>query len=463
MTSLGTEARPLRVAIVGSGPSAFYSAQSLFNADLNIVVNMFERLPAPYGLVRYGVAPDHVKIKNVTKVYEKIAANPQFHFFGNVDIGKDLTVHQLRKYHDAVIFAYGASSDRKMGIVGENLKGTHTATEFVAWYNGHPDYKDLQFDLSGDTAVIIGQGNVALDVARILCKTVDELKETDIAAHALEALAKSNIKNVHIFGRRGPAQAAFTSSEMREFGELAECTAIVNPEELNFNEASQKELEDPKNAQKKKNVEVLKDLVEKRDDSKPRKFYIHFRKSPAAIYGDENDKLNRIYIEQNELFGEPGSQKSRGTGQKETFECSLVFRSIGYRGLAIEGLPFDENTGRIPNSEGRVEDSEHVSTGFYAAGWIKRGPTGIIGTNKPDAEETVTKLLEDINILIPGKNPSNQMLIDQLKELNIDYITFADWNMIDAEEIRRGEAAGKIREKFVDTNEILEFIKSAKV
>ncbi len=463
MSQLGTEERPLRVAIVGSGPSAFYSAQALFKAELVIDINMFEKLPVPFGLVRFGVAPDHAKIKNVTQVYEKTAQEPRFSFFGNVEIGKDFTIHQLRKYHDAVIFAYGASSDRKLGIVGEGLNGSHTATEFVAWYNGHPDYKDRAFDLSGETAVIIGQGNVALDVARILCKTVDELKSSDIAAHALEALSKSNIKNVHVIGRRGPAQAAFTPVEIREFGELAECSPIVDPAELNLNEASQQELEDSKNAPKKKNFEILKGLVEKRDDGKPRKCYFHFRKSPAAIYDKVGDgRIDRIYIEQNELFGEAGSQMSRGTGEKETLECSILFRSVGYRGIGIEGLLFDDRVGIIPNHQGRVGDSEHVSTGLYTAGWIKRGPTGIIGTNKPDAEETVAKLLEDIDVLIPGKNPSNDMLIEHLKELNISFVTFADWKLIDAEEIKRGEAVGKPREKFIDTQEMLDFIKSAK-
>ena len=248
---LGSAQRALRVAIVGSGPSAFYSTDSLFKSGLNISVTMFERLPTPFGLVRYGVAPDHHKIKNVIKVYEKIAEHEGFHFLGNVEVGRDITVHQVRKYFDVVLFAYGAETDRKLGIVGEGLPGSHTATEFVAWYNGHPDFQDRKFDLSCNSAVIVGQGNVALDVCRILCKTVDELKNTDIAQNALDVLAQSKIKEVHIIGRRGPAQAAFTPIEIREFGELANCAPVINVKDLELNYASQCELEDPHNKTKK--------------------------------------------------------------------------------------------------------------------------------------------------------------------------------------------------------------------
>ena len=457
--SLGGKDRPLRIAIVGSGPSAFYSADVLFKSEVNICVNMFDRIFAPFGLVRYGVAPDHPKIKTVTKVYEKIASHPNYHFFGNVEVGKDITIHQLRKFHDAVIFAYGASSDRKLGIVGESsLKGIHTATEFVAWYNGHPDYKDYKFDLSGNSAVIIGQGNVALDVARVLCKTVDELKHTDITEYALDTLAESKIKNVHIIGRRGPAQSAFTPSEISEFESLEDCVPVIDSKELELNEASQKELEDPKNRQKQKNFEILKRLANITDTSKSKKAYIQFRKSPSAIYGTDSGQVDRIYLEKNKLFGEENHQKSMGTGIKETLECSILFRSVGYRGLPIEGLAFNGNWGVVANVEGRVSDSEHVSTGLYAVGWIKRGPSGIIGSNKPDAQETVKHLLSDIDLLIPGKNPSNAMLVDFFKERNIRYVSYDDWKKLDAEELRRGESCGKPRVKFCDTEEALNFL-----
>lgn len=453
--NLATEERPLRVAIIGSGPSAFYSAESLFKSGKNLIINMFERLPTPYGLVRYGVAPDHPKIKNVIKVYEKTAENPKFSFFGNVEIGKAITIHQLRKYHDALIFANGAETDRKLGIEGEDLTGSHTATEFVGWYNGNPAFQDRKFDLSCETAVIIGQGNVALDVARILTKTAEELKNTDITQNALDTLAQSKIKTVHIIGRRGPAQAAFTAVEIREFAELADCHPVVEENDLKLNYASQQEIEDPHNAPKKKNYEIISHFLELEPGNKSRRVYFHFLKSPAAIYGDEQGRINRIFLEKNRLIGEPGVQKAQGTGEKERINCGIVFRSIGYRGLPIKGLPFSDNAGVIPNTQGRVSDSEVVFPGLYTVGWIKRGPSGIIGTNKPDAEETVHGLIEDISILNPCKNPSNEQLIEFFKEKNVRFVTFAEWKKIDAAEIARGQAAGKPREKFTSIDEML--------
>ncbi|MCA9400953.1 MAG: FAD-dependent oxidoreductase [Candidatus Omnitrophica bacterium] len=453
---LGSSTRPLRVAIIGSGPSGFYAAEALFKSEHKVIVNMFDRLPAPFGLVRYGVAPDHQKIKNVIKVYEKTAQREGFSFFGNVELGKDINLHQLRKFHDAVIFANGAQSDRKLGVQGEDLPGSHTATDFVAWYNGHPDFKDLKFDFSGEVAVIIGQGNVAVDVCRILCKTVDELKQTDIAQYALDALAESQIKHIHMIGRRGPAQSAFTPVEIREFGELADCDPIVDPADLELNEASAKELEDPKNAQKKKNYDILKEFSQRSPSGKSKKFYVQFYKSPAALGGD--GKLEKVFIEKNELVGEPGKQKSKGTGQKITLPCNLLFRSVGYKGVPIPSVPFRDDWGIIPNTEGRVEDSEHHFTGLYCTGWIKRGPSGIVGTNKPCAEETVKHLLSDIPQLIPGKNPDNAMLIDLLHELNVRFVTFEDWKRIDAREIASGQQKGKVREKFVDVEDMLKTV-----
>ncbi|MCA9399257.1 MAG: FAD-dependent oxidoreductase [Candidatus Omnitrophica bacterium] len=453
---LGTPQRPLRVAIVGSGPSGFYAAESLLKTEHTILVNMFERLPAPYGLVRYGVAPDHQKIKNVIKVYEKTALHENFTYFGNVKIGKDINLHQLRKFHDAVIFATGAETDRKLGIDGEDLPGNHTATEFVGWYNGHPDYRHHQFDLSCEVAVIIGQGNVAMDVARILCKTIDELKDSDISQHALDVLAQSKVKEVHMIGRRGPIQAAFTPVEIREFGELADCETIIKKEDLELNFASQRELEAPENAPRKKNYQILQELAAKDYDKKNKKFVIHFRESPAAIAG--KGKVEKVFIEKNKLIGDPGKQKSQGTGEKYTLECGIVFRSVGYRGLPLKGLPFHDQWGIIPNNEGRVEDSEHNFPGLYTVGWIKRGPSGVIGSNKPDADETVKHLLEDMNDLNPCKNPNNKMLTDLMDELSVKYISFEEWKKIDAEEILNGEKVGKPREKFTTVEEMLKII-----
>lgn len=454
---LGSQERPLRVAIIGSGPSGFYSIQSLFQSGTNVKIDMFDKLPSPYGLVRYGVAPDHPKIKNVIKVYEKMAEDTRFSFFGNVNVGKDISVNELKTFYDAIIFCSGAETDRKLGIEGEYLRNSHTATEFVAWYNGHPVFKDRHFDLSKETAIIVGQGNVALDVARILCKTADELKSTDIAQHALQELAQSKIKEVHVFGRRGPAQAAFTPVEIREFGELADCDPVIDPNDLILNEASQKELEDPKNAPKKKNFEIIQELAKIGNRGKSRKFFLHFRKSPVEILGA--GQVEKVVFEKNRLQGEAGLQKAISTGEKETFNCGIFFRSVGYRGLPIKGLPFHDQSGVIPNQHGRVCDSEQIFLGLYVAGWIKRGPSGIIGTNKPDAEETVKNLIEDLPHLKPCHNPSSEAVLELLKSQHVRVVNFQDWKKIDAAEIANGQKIGKPREKFISVHDMLSVLR----
>jgi ferredoxin--NADP+ reductase len=459
---VGASQRPLRVAIVGAGPSGFYAADALLRSE-KVRVDMFDRLPVPYGLVRYGVAPDHAKIKNVTKVYEKIAEKGNFSFLGNVTVGRDISVAELRRFYDAILFACGAETDRKLGIPGEDMPGSHTATEFVAWYNGHPDYRERQFNLSQKAAVVIGQGNVAVDVCRILCKTADELKHTDIARHALDALAQSKIEEVHMVGRRGPVQAAFTPAEIREFGELADCTPVVDPADLEINEASREEMDDPHKPGARKNFETLRQFaclptIDRQaamgQSKKKKKFFIHFCKSPVALAGRDN--VEEVILEKNQLAGEPGRQKARGTGEKETIPCGLFFRSVGYRGIPVEGVPFDEQGGIIPNKEGRVIDNKgDVFPGLYAAGWIKRGPSGVIGTNKPDSEETVRHILEDAGELAPCGRPDTEALIGILGVKKIKVVRFPDWKKIDAEEIRRGLAAGKPREKIVSTTEML--------
>jgi ferredoxin--NADP+ reductase len=446
MANLGTPERPLRVAIVGSGPSGFYTAEDLLKQKLNIKVDMFDKLPVPYGLVRYGVAPDHPKIKNVTKIYEKTASHPNFSFFGNVTVGKNISVFELNKFYDAIVFAYGAESDRQLGISGEDLVGSYTATEFVAWYNGHPDFQDHHFDFSHEVAVIVGNGNVAMDVARILCKTKDELKTTDITQNALDILAESKIKEVHVYGRRGPVQASFTALEIREMGELADCYPVVDPKDLELNEASLKELEDPGNAGRKKNYEIMKNFLSIAPGGRRRKFVLHFQRSPVEIIG--KGRVQKVKFEINKLTGEPNKQKVRGTGQFEEIDCGIFFRSVGYVGLPIKGLPFSAQAGIVPNQAGRVMDSEQIFTGWYVAGWIKRGATGIIGTNKPDAEETIKSFLEDVEHLNPCEVPSSDEVMKFLKDREVRVVTFQDWKKIDAAEIDRGAKIGKPREKF---------------
>jgi ferredoxin--NADP+ reductase len=451
---LGSEGRPLRVAVIGSGPSGFYAAESLLGAEPKVLLDMYDRLPAPFGLVRYGVAPDHGKIKNIIKRYEKTADHPDFAFFGNVRVGEDIGIAELRRFYDAVVFASGAQTDRRLGIPGEDLEGSYTATEFVAWYNGHPEYRDRTFDLSHEVAVVIGQGNVAIDVARILCKTVDELKTTDIAQYALDALAESKVRRVHMVGRRGPVQAAFTPPEIKEFGNLAECDPVLDPRFLELNEASRAELEELKWRDAQKNLDILKEYAGRGQPIKLRRFVIEFYRSPIELKG--NERLEKVVFEKNRLDGEPGRQKARGTGETYEIDCGLFFRSVGYRGVAIEGVPFDEKSGTIPNVEGRVVVDGDVVPGLYAVGWIKRGPSGIIGTNKPDSFETAKHVVEDVPSLVPCEQPAREAVAKFLAGRGVRVVDYDAWRRIDSAEVKRGEAVGKPREKFVSIDEMLD-------
>ncbi len=446
---------PLRVAVVGSGPSGFYTTEALIKSAHPIRVDLFERLPAPYGLVRYGVAPDHPKLKQAIQVYEKIAQSSDFSFVGNVTIGRDLSVDELRDAYHAVVLTCGAETDRRLGVPGEDLIGSYTATEFVGWYNGHPDYRDREFDLTHEIAVIVGQGNVAADVARILSKTVDELRGTDIAAHALDTLAESAIREIHVVGRRGPAQAKFTPKELREFGELADCQARVDPAELELNAASEEELADKSNANARKNLELFRKFADAAPNGKRRRCQFRFLRSPVTLLGD--DRLAAVEFEKNCLSGEPFSQSARGSGASETLECGILFRSIGYRGVPLQGVPFDERGGVFANRDGRVQDGDTVVPGLYTAGWIKRGPTGIIGTNRADSVATVGALLEDWDALrSQDAKPGFAALSPVLHERGVRVVSFPDWERIDAAEVARGAPHGKPREKFTRVQEMLE-------
>ena len=454
MSNLGSEENPLRVAIVGSGPSGFYATEALIKSDSTVEIDLIERLPAPFGLVRNGVAPDHPKLKQAIEVYKKIAESPEFNFIGNVTVGTDIKAEDLQQTHHAVIYTCGAETDRKLGIPGEDLLGSYTATEFVGWYNGHPDYRDCTFDLSHETAVVIGQGNVAADVSRILAKSVDELKHTDIAQHALEALAESKIKNIYVVGRRGPAQAKFASKELKEFLEIENCRPYIDPEELNLDETSQQELDAKEGRGNKKNVEVFQKFAESEDTGKPRICISTFLKSPIRLEG--NDHLEKVVLEINELSGEPFKQSAKGTGETIEIDCGILFRSIGYNGIAIPGVPFYERWGTIPNEAGRIttEQGGDVIPGLYTAGWIKRGPSGIIGTNRACAVESVESLIEDIDKLNFAK-PGREGLYKILNDNSVQYIDYQQWKKIDAAEVEAGAPIGKPREKFTRREEML--------
>ena len=458
MATLGTEENPLLVAIVGSGPSGFYAAEALIKSDTHAKIDILERLPSPFGLVRSGVAPDHQKLKQAIKLYEKIAESPDFNLIANVTVGTDITVEELCQSHHAVIFTSGAETDRKLGVPGEDLTGSHTATEFVGWYNGHPDYRDREFDLSHEVAVIIGQGNVAADVSRILSKTVDELKHTDISQHALDILAESKIKEIHVIGRRGPAQAKFTPKELREFGELADCNPIVAADDMVLNPESETELAEKSNIGNKKIYNQFCDFSKLEPDlSKSRKCFFRFLMGPKELIGE--NKLEKVILEKNNLSGEAFKQSARGTGETIELETGILFRSIGYRGVPIAGVPFHDSWGTILNEKGRVTEDDNVVPQLYTAGWIKRGPSGIIGTNRACSVETVECLLQDLDKLDDGNNKEGANAIySKLDSKNIRHISFDDWKKIDAKEIEIGEPKGKPREKFTYVDEMLSLI-----
>ena len=454
MSDLGTKSNPLRVAIVGSGPSGFYATEALIKSELSVKIDMFERLPCPYGLVRSGVAPDHPKLKQAIILYDKIAQEPDFNLVANVTIGRDLTVDELRNAFHAIIFTCGAETDRKLGIPGENLIGSHTATEFVGWYNGHPDYRDRTFDLSNEVAVIIGQGNVAADVSRILAKTVDELKHTDIAQHALDVLAESKIKDIYVIGRRGPAQAKFTPKELREFGDLTDCDPIVDPAELELNDESKKELEEKSNIGSKKIYDLFSNYASNNTSNKARRCHFQFLRSPVELIGDK--RLEKVVLERNHLSGEAFSQSARGSGETYELDAGILFRSIGYHGVPIAGVPFHESWGIFPNVDGRITEDDQIVPQFYTAGWIKRGPSGIIGTNRADSVATVESLLQDIDKFNTTENKQGaEALYSLLDNRNIRYISYADWKKIDTREIELGQPKDKPREKLTYVDEML--------
>jgi ferredoxin--NADP+ reductase len=460
--------RIIRAAIIGSGPAGFYTAEHLLKqTDIEFEADMFDRLPTPHGLVRSGVAPDHQKIKSVTKVYDKIASDPRFRFFGLVEFGKHITLEDLKRHYHVIIFATGAQTDRKLGIPGEELKGNHTATEFVAWYNGHPDYRHLKFDLSGEKAAVIGVGNVAIDVARILCRTVDELRETDIADYALEALGESRIRDVYLLGRRGPLQAAFTNPEVRELGKLTEAHPVTLPHEVAHDEFINEAVETNKDQTAINKIEILRSYSDPKHHTKNKRLHIRFLVSPVEIMGDAGGHVAALKLAKNELFrAEDGSVRSRPTGEFEELEADIVFRSIGYQGVPLPGVPFHEKWGVIENEKGRVTDpgtGGHM-TGLYVTGWIKRGPTGVIGTNKQDAGETVGCIIEDVRsgTVIEPPDPDPESVLGHVSGAQPDYVTYEDWLGIDHIEIERGKASGRPRVKFTSVEEILEALKSRK-
>jgi ferredoxin--NADP+ reductase len=449
---------PLRVAIVGSGPSGFYAAEALQKAVPGVKIDLFDRLPTPFGLVRGGVAPDHPKIKSVTRIFERIATHPGFRFIGNVRIGTDAMPADLSRHYDAVIYAVGAETDRHLDIPGESLPGSHAATELVGWYNGHPDYCDAHFDLATSAAAVVGLGNVAMDVTRVLAADPKEFEATDLAFSALTALRGSRLKTVHVIGRRGPVQAAFTTPELRELGELEQVDVIVDRRDLELDPVSADYLANSGDRNVEKNLELLRSWAGRGATGRPRQIIFHFNASPLAIIG--NERVEELLLARNALVPDGrGSVRAEPTDEVSAIKVGLVFRSVGYRGVPIVGLPFDQRSGVIPNTDGRVVEHEGSHTylpGVYVCGWIKRGPSGVIGTNKTCAAQTVDHLLADaISHRIPTASGNPDELVTLLAANGARVTSWADWQRLDAAEIARGAQGGRPREKLVRIQEML--------
>ncbi len=447
MGALGSAGSPLLVAVVGSGPSGFYAVEALLKSGLEVRVNLIEKLPAPFGLVRYGVAPDHPKLKQVSLVFHKIAQHPHVQFYGNVELGQDVSLSDLQETHHAVVLCYGAERDRRLGIAGEDLPGSHTATEFVAWYNGHPAYRDSSFDLSSRAAVIVGHGNVAADVCRILAKPVEALRQTDIAKHALEALAESRVREIHLVGRRGPAQAKFTSKELRELGELPDCVATVEGDSLRLGPEDETELAEKTNDNAAKCYQIFKQLGRSGDGSARRRIHFHFLLSPLSLNG--KGRLESLTFTRNSLVGSAFEQHAEATKETIDIACGLCFRSIGYRGEPLPDVPFEERRGVVPNEAGRVRQ------GLYVSGWIKRGPSGIIGTNRADSVETIATLLGDVQHLGKDGASSKASFAGLVSAKRLHPISYDQWRLIDSAETQQGEKSGKPREKITSVDQML--------
>ncbi|UXA08447.1 FAD-dependent oxidoreductase [Mycobacterium sp. SMC-2] len=449
--------RPYHVAIVGSGPSGYFAASSLLKAadaadDMDMAVDMLEMLPTPWGLVRSGVAPDHPKIKSISKQFEKTAEDPRFRFFGNVVVGEHVQPGELAERYDAVVYAVGAQSDRALKIPGEDLPGSMAAVEFVGWYNAHPHFQESAPDLSGARAVVVGNGNVALDVARILVTDPDELARTDIADHALESLRPCGVEEVVIIGRRGPLQTAFTTLELRELADLEGVDVIVDPAQL---EGITEEDADAAGKTTKLNIKVLRDYAARAPRPGHRRIVFRFMTSPIEIKGD--GKVQSIVLGRNELVTDDnGRVSAKDTGEREELPVQLVVRSVGYRGVPTPGLPFDDQTATIPNTAGRVEGSRNE----YVVGWIKRGPTGVIGTNKKDSQDTVDTLLADLDRatesgLADFPDDHADKLAAWLASRQPKLVTSAHWKLIDRHERAAGEALGRPRVKLPNVTELL--------
>ncbi|WP_406438451.1 FAD-dependent oxidoreductase [Streptomyces sp. NBC_01613] len=445
----------LRVAVVGSGPSGVYTAQSLVQMDSGVLVDVLDRLPCPYGLVRYGVAPDHEKIKSLQNNLRTVLEHERVRFLGDIQVGPGgLPGARLRELYHAVVYCVGAATDRHLGIPGEDLPGSWSATQFVSWYSAHPDAADDGFVSEARSAVVIGVGNVAVDVTRILARGPAELSPTDMPQAALSALTASRVRDVHMVGRRGPSQARFTTKELRELGGLPSTQVTVDPAELALDPA----YVDPSAAlpaAQRRNVEVLRGWAQTPPQDAPRRIRLRFFLRPVELLADAG-RVGAVRFERTEPDGQGGV---RGTGRYEDIEAQLVLRSVGYRGVPLEGLPFDAASGTVPHLAGRVLRAGVVAPGEYVAGWIKRGPTGVIGTNRPCAKETVMSLLEDADVLVRRDLPEDP--VEMLRAEGIEPVQWAGWQAIERAEAALGASLGRSVVKLADWESLLAAARAA--
>ncbi|NMB23386.1 MAG: FAD-dependent oxidoreductase [Corynebacterium sp.] len=446
--------RPLRVAVVGAGPAGIYASDLLMKSDQDVEIDLFERMPAPFGLIRYGVAPDHPRIKGIVKSLHNVLDKEQLRLLGNIEIGRDITVDELREFYDAIIFSTGATGDQDLRVKGADLEGSWGAGEFVGFYDGNPDFA-RSWDLSAEKVAVIGVGNVALDVARILAKTGDELKVTEIPDNVYESLSQNKAKEVHVFGRRGPAQAKFTPLELKELDHSPNIEVVVNPEDIDYDAASEQARRDSKSQDLV--CQTLEQYAIRDPKGAPHKLFIHFFESPVEILG-EDGRVAGLKTERTRLDGNGGVV---GTGEFTTWDVQAVYRAVGYRSDAVKDVPFDAERAVIPNDGGHVIDPSTGApvTGLYATGWIKRGPIGLIGNTKSDAKETTEMLLADYaaGSLPAPANPDTDAIIELLDDRKIPYTTWSGWHLLDAAEREAGEQEGRERKKIVEWNDMVRF------
>lgn len=444
----------MHVAIVGSGPSGFYAAEALLRSERAVAIDLIERLPTPFGLVRGGVAPDHVKTKKISASFDRIARSPTLRFLGNVHVGIDVSTTELRELYDVVIMACGAGVSRPMGVPGEHLPGVYDAAAFVGWYNGHPDYRSLSVDLSHERALVIGHGNVAIDVARILVSPLERLAATDMPMHAVDVLAQSKVREVWLIGRRGPAQARFSNAELRELGTIPGCDVIVDRAAMDLDPTSVAEIQSRDNEVCARNVEILREFY-MRPRSGTRCIHMTFLSAPVEFIGATH--VEKARLQQMRLHGQPNRQSALPAGEStKDIHCGLVVASTGYRTAKLSGLPLDEERGIFPNDRGRILMNGAPVPGAYVVGWAKRGPSGVIGTNRADSAATVEAILDDWPIL-PTRSLAPHGSLDRLLEdRGVQVVTFADWARIDQAELERGRQRGKLREKFTSIEEFLQ-------